>query len=154
MPSHSERRRLRYTPAQLFDLVADVESYPTFVPWVTAARILRRDGDVLRVEMEIGAALVRKRFVTKAVLHPPSRMEITSDDPLFDRFEQTWTFEPNPDRLTVVEYHVDFKFHSPVLEALIGVGFADTARSVMAAFRRRARQIYGAPSRGGGAVLR
>jgi coenzyme Q-binding protein COQ10 len=148
MPSHTERRRLRYTPAQLFDLVANVESYPAFVPWVTAARILRRDGDVLRVEMEIGTAIVRERFETQAVLDAPERIEITSEDPLFDCFEQIWTFQADVEGLTAVEYHVDFKFRSPVLEKLIGIGFANTARSVMAAFRRRAREIYGPPGRG------
>jgi coenzyme Q-binding protein COQ10 len=143
MPSHSERRRLRYAPSQMFDLVADVESYPQFVPWVTDARVLRRHDNEMSVEMEIGTRLVRKRFVTKAVLERPDRIEITSSDDLFDRYRQSWTFRPAADGRTVVEYRVDFQFRSRLLDALIGVGFADTARAVMGAFMRRARQVYG-----------
>ena len=47
MATHAERRALPYTPAQMYALVADVERYPEFLPWCRAARITRRDGDVL-----------------------------------------------------------------------------------------------------------
>lgn len=147
MPSHSERRRLRYAPSQLFDLVADVESYPQFVPWVTGAKVLRRDGNVMSVRMEVGTRLIRKSFVTTATLERPARIDIDSRDPLFERYRQTWTFRPLERGSTAVEYQVEVQFRSRLLEALIGIGFSDTARAVVSAFRRRARQIYGAGRR-------
>ncbi len=147
MPSHSERRRLRYAPSQLFDLVADVGSYPQFVPWVTGARVLRRRGDEMSVEMEIGARFIRKSFVTTATLERPARIEITSRDPLFDRYRQTWTFRLAEHGWTMVEYQVDVQLRSRMLDALLGIGFSDTARAVVSAFRRRARQVYGAGRR-------
>jgi coenzyme Q-binding protein COQ10 len=94
---HVERHRSRHTPAELFDLVVDVEQYPDFVPWVIAARVTGRRDRTLWVEMTMGTSFLRKRFTTVASLDRPHRMEITSHDPLFERFEQIWTFDPAPE---------------------------------------------------------
>ena len=47
MPTHAEKRTLPYTPEQLFDMVADVDKYPEFLPWCIASRIMQRDGTIL-----------------------------------------------------------------------------------------------------------
>jgi len=97
MTSHTARLRLNHSTRELFDLVADVESYPQFMPWVIAATISRRLDRTIWVAMTIGMGPLRKRFSTVGVLNPPSRIDVSSDDPLFERFKQTWTFEPTPE---------------------------------------------------------
>ncbi len=146
MTAYTQRRHLKYAAPQLFDLVADVERYPEFLPWVIAARIRHRTDSTMLVDMTIGAGPLRKRFSTAAVLHRPHRIDISSHDPLFDRFEQRWTFEPATSGGTNVEYHVDFTFRSRVLQMLIAKSFAGRAIATMSAFVRQAHRLYGGHS--------
>jgi coenzyme Q-binding protein COQ10 len=142
MSGHRERRRLRYTSQQLFDLVADVESYPDFLPWLVAAHIRRREGDTVWVDMEVGTSLFCNSFASKAVLERPKRITISSHDALFDRYEQVWIFEPAVDGGTMVEFRADFEFHSPLLGTVMGRFLDEAAKAMVSAFKHRARQIY------------
>ena len=146
MAAPTERQHLVYTAPQLFDLVADVERYPEFLPWVIEARIRYRTDSAMLVDMTIRAGRLQKRFSTAAALHRPHRIDISSCDPLFDRFEQRWTFEPTTNGGTNVEYHVDFKFRSRVLQMLMGKSFAGRAMATMSAFERQAHRLYGGQS--------
>jgi coenzyme Q-binding protein COQ10 len=142
MARHTERHHLPYTAQQLFDLVADVERYPDFLPWLVATRIVRREGNTVWVDMVIGTNVLRKRFASKAVLDRPKRIDIRSQDVLFERYDQTWTFQPAEDGGTIVEFHVDFVFRSRLIQLMMGTFLADAAKTMVSAFRRRARQIY------------
>ena len=145
MVNRTERVHLKYTAAQLFDLVADVERYPEFLPWVIAARIYRRHEQTLWVDMTIAKGFIRKRFSTIALLDRPHRITINSHDPLFERFEQKWIFQSAVNGGTNIEYQVDFKFRSGLLQRLIGPSFSDRAAVMVKAFSLRARRLYGAP---------
>jgi coenzyme Q-binding protein COQ10 len=146
MSAYAERQHLPYAASQLFDLVANVEQYPEFMPWVIEARIRRRRDRTIAVEMTVGLGPLRKRFSTIATLDRPHRIDITSSDSMFDRFEQRWTFEPAPAGGTNVEYHVVFEFRSRIFQALMGASFSDQAIATMSAFRRRAHRLYGGRS--------
>lgn len=143
MTPYTQRQHLPYTAPQLFDLVADVERYPEFLPWVIESRIRHRNDHTILVDMTIAAGPLRKRFATVGVMHRPDRIDISSDDPIFDRFAQRWTFAAAAAGGTNVEYQVDFKFRSRILQMLMGSSFADRAVTTMAAFKRRAYQLYG-----------
>lgn len=142
MASHTERVHLNHTAAQLFDLVADVERYPEFLPWVIAAHIQRRKGRNIWVRMTISAGFLRKSFSTVAALDRPHNININSDDALFEYFEQKWKFDHANHGGADVEYHVDYKFRSRLLQALVGASFAERTRTMVAAFTHRARQLY------------
>ena len=124
MENHTERLHLKYTETQLFDAVVDVERYPDFLPWVIAARIRRHQDQTLWVDMTIGMRFHRRRFSAKALLDRPHRINISSHDPMFEWFEQKWTFQPATEGGTYIEYQVDFKFRSRLLQTLIGASFA------------------------------
>jgi coenzyme Q-binding protein COQ10 len=143
MSSHREQRHLGYTPQQLFDLVADVERYPDFLPWLVAAHIRRRDGDTVWVDMEVGTTFATKSFASKAVLERPHRIAIGSSDALFDRYEQVWTFEPAENGGTMIEFRADFELHAPLLRTVMGRFLDEAAKTMVSAFKHRARQIYG-----------
>ena len=145
MAGHTERLHLAYSAQQLFDLVADVERYPEFAPWVVAARIRQREGQTIWVDMRLGTSFFNKRFLTVARLDRPHRIDITSRDPLLEYFEESWTFEPVTEAGTVVTYHVDFRLRSVALQALIDVSLAERGAAMVGAFRHRAWQIYGPP---------
>jgi coenzyme Q-binding protein COQ10 len=146
MTAYTQRQHLKYAAPQLFDLVADVERYPEFLPWVIASHIRRRHDHTILVDMTIAAGPLRKRFSTAGVLHRPHRIDISGTDALFERFEQRWIFEPAPEGGTTVEYHIDFQFRSRVLQMLMGAAFTDRAAATLAAFERRAQRLYGGHS--------
>jgi coenzyme Q-binding protein COQ10 len=79
------------------------------------------------------------------VLDRPHRVDVNSHDPAFERFEHIWTFEPSAEGGTNVEYRVDFELRSHLLQALIGISFAQRAREMVRAYMARARRVYGAP---------
>ena len=146
MSAYAERQHLPYAAAQLFDLVADVERYPEFMPWVIEARVRRRRGHTIMVDMTVGTGPLRKQFSTVATLNRPHRIDIISADSIFNRFEQRWTFAPAAGGGSDVEYHVVFEFRSRLLQALMGALFSDQAVATMSAFKRRAHQLYGGAS--------
>jgi coenzyme Q-binding protein COQ10 len=146
MAIYCHRTHSKYTPAQLFDLVADVERYPEFIPWMVATRVRRRTEQRIWTDLTIGTGPLRKQFSTVATLDRPRRITISSDDPMFKRFEQKWTFDSSVGEGTDVEYRVDFAIRSFVLQALMDVTFADRAAAIVSAYTRRARQLYGGHS--------
>jgi coenzyme Q-binding protein COQ10 len=146
MTAYSHKLRLKYSAAQLFDLVADVERYPEFIPWTITTRVRRRTDRVIWTDFTIGTGFIRKRFSTVATLERPHRIAITSQDPLFERFEQRWTFEDSSERGTDVEYRTEFQFRSFLLQALLDMSFADHAAAIVSAYTRRAHRLYGTSS--------
>ncbi len=150
MPVHSEQRVLPYSPEQLFDLVIDVARYPEFLPWCLAARIRRREEELLIADLVIGFKMVRERF-TSRVEYDADEMTIdtTYADGPFKKMESRWQFLPHPNGC-LVDFHVDFEFKSRLLQTLISTLFGEAVKRMVAAFEARARQLYGA---GGAAAL-
>ena len=153
MATHAERRVLPYTPRQLFDLVADVERYPEFLPWVLAARIRRRQGNVFFADLVIGFKMVRERYTSKVTLTEPSRIDVTYTEGPLKQLNNHWKFEPHGEGHCLIDFYVDFEFRSRVLQRMIGVLFNEAVRRMVGAFETRARQLYGSrpdvePARG------
>lgn len=149
MTAYTEQRHLHYTASQLFDLVADIERYPDFLPWVADAGVVRREENRVWVDLTIGTGFIRKRFASEAVLDRPKRIDITSHDRLFEYFEQNWLFEPAANGGTIVGCRIAVRLRSPLLQAVMGAQFDDAATVLVDAFRHRARQVYGADGRPG-----
>lgn len=141
-----ERHHLPYTTSQLFDLVANVERYPEFAPWIIAAHVYRRTADKILTEMIVGKGPLRKRFATVATLRRPDRISVSSHDPMFERFEQRWTFRPSPGGGTDIDYFVDLRLRSALLRTLLGASFASRADAMLSAFIHRAHALYGGQS--------
>jgi coenzyme Q-binding protein COQ10 len=127
----------------LFDLVADVEHYPQFVPWMLAARITRRHGDKAWVAMTMGMRLLRRTFSSVGTLERPRRIVIASHDPMFEHFARAWTFAPAAGGGADIEYCADFRFRSRLLQRLIGDSVTDRVPEMLRAFKRRAKHLYG-----------
>ena len=143
MTTYIERQRLKYTPSQLFDLIVDVERYPEFMPWIVDSRVRRRVDNVMNTELTVGKGPLRKRFSTIAVLDRPHRVDISSPDLMFRRFEMRWILQPIAEGDTHLEYSLDYEFSSRVLQMLMTAAFASQAAATVAAFKRRAHYLYG-----------
>lgn len=142
MPSHNEQRVLPYTPQQLYDLVADIESYPSFLPWCLAARIRKREGNVLVADLVIGFKMIRERYTSRVTLTPGQRIDVAYVDGPMKRLTNCWRFQPHPAGCQI-DFHVDFEFRSRVLQTLIGAVFHEAFRRMVGAFETRARALYG-----------
>lgn len=144
MPSHQARRTLRYTPEQLFDLAADVERYPEFLPWWRAARVRRREGNVYYTEQAVGFGLIRARFRSRTLLQRPRRIDVTARGGIFRSFELTWCFDALPEGASEVALSVAVELHSRLMQDLFASVLPRTVGPVMSAFETRARRLYGA----------
>jgi len=144
MPTHAEQRLLPYTPEQLFDLVADVERYPEFLPWCVGARIRSREGNELTADLVIGFKMIRERFTSLVKLDRPAmRIDVTYTEGPFRYLDNHWKFIREPDGRTRLDFFVDFEFKSMILQKIIGALFNEAVRRMVAAFEARARQLYG-----------
>jgi len=142
MPTHGEKRFLPYEPGQLYDLVADVEQYPKFLPWCLASRIKKREGTVFYADLVIGFKMVRERFTSKVTLTSGKRIDVSYTEGPFQYLNNHWIFEP-AEGGTEIDFYVDFEFRSPLLQKIMGALFNEAVRRMVAAFERRADQLYG-----------
>jgi len=143
MPRLAIRRTVPYAREDVFDIVADVERYPEFLPGCTSARILRRDGERLWVEQSVGLSGLSWRFRTTALLARPDRIEIGTREAPFAYLDQVWRFrEPGPGT-TEVELAVNYELRSSLLETVASGLFDEGFRQSLAAFERRIHERLG-----------
>ena len=142
MPTHAEKRVLPYSPAQLFDMVADVERYPEFLPWCLASRVTRRQGAVITADLVIGFRMVRERFTSRVTLDRPDRIDVEYTHGPLSHLNNHWVFIPHEDGC-LIDFYVDFEFRSRVLQRLIGALFNEAVKRMVGAFEARAAELYG-----------
>ncbi|THD44586.1 MAG: type II toxin-antitoxin system RatA family toxin [Bradyrhizobium sp.] len=150
MPAFRNERRVRHSAAQMFDLVADVERYPEFVPLCLALAVRRREqgGDgveTLIADMEVGYKAIRERFTSRVALDR-KRLKIRVEyvDGPFSRLENLWNFRDAADRSgSAVEFYIAYEFRSRALALLMGSTFDIAFRKFSAAFVARADAVYG-----------
>jgi len=144
MPVHRESRTLPYRRDQFFDLVADVESYPEFLPLWRFARIYRREGDVYYTDQQVGIGrLMSQRFHSRTQLNRPTDIEVTSDDSIFDNFRISWHFESPSEDSCRVEFELSCDARLPMMSRIMDRIALETAQTMVNAFEARARKIYG-----------
>ena len=147
MPTHSETRVLPYSAQQMYDLVADVNSYPQFLPWCAAARVretrpLDDGGEVMEADLVISFKVFRETFGSRVTLHPEARTIGTEyiDGP-FRYMQSDWAFK-DVEGGCEVHFHTDFEFRNAVLQGIIGVVFNQAMQRIVRAFEDRARELY------------
>lgn len=156
MPSFRTTRRVAHPPGRMFDLVADVESYPQFLPFCKSLTIKRRTTDdegreVVIADMSVGYKAINERFTSKVTLDR-SRMRILVEyiDGPFSFLENKWTFVPDTTRGPdgcAVEFFITYEFRSRMLAVLAGAVFDRIFRIFSESFEARADAVYGPPGR-------
>ena len=143
MPAIRETRSLSYSAQQMFDLVADVGSYPEFLPWVVATRVRDRTDSGLEADMLVGFKAIREKFTSHVELDAPGSVRVHYlDGPLRD-LDNLWVFTPREDGGCDLEFSVDFSFKNMLFEALAGQYIDRAFRKMVAAFEQRAEELYG-----------
>jgi coenzyme Q-binding protein COQ10 len=143
MPHHHERRSLPHSAAQMYDLVADVNRYPEFLPWVSAIRIRKDAEDEMLADMIVGFKALRETFSSRVVKTPKSSIVVDYLDGPMKHLHNAWTFEDVDTGGSIVDFTVDFSFRNRVFEALAGQFFDAALRKMTTAFIGRADALYG-----------
>lgn len=142
MPQHYERRLLPYTPTQLFDLVADIERYPEFLPWCIAARVTERKGTQIKAELVIGYKALRETFTSIVTLDAPKKISVKYVAGPLSKLTNEWQFTASGRKQCDVTFYVDFSFRSILLSKLMDMFFDVAFRRMVTAFEARAKQLY------------
>jgi coenzyme Q-binding protein COQ10 len=149
MPQFSTKRRVRHTATDMFDLVADVEKYPQFVPLCSALTVKSRSikGDdviVLVADMTVAYKIVRETFTSRVMLDRPNlKILVEYLNGPFKRMQNRWTFQPAGEDTCDVEFFIAYEFRSRTLAMLMGAMFDAAFRKFSVAFEKRADELYG-----------
>jgi len=147
MPKHREVRRLPWSAAEMFDLVADIGRYPEFLPWVQGMRVgPERDGVVV-ADMIVGFRMIREKFTSRVTLDRPRTVHVEYLDGPMKHLFNDWTFRDAPSGSggggCEIDFVVDFEFRNRAFEALAGMFFTQAFEKMVGAFVARAEALYG-----------
>jgi coenzyme Q-binding protein COQ10 len=149
MPQFQTTRRVRHTATEMFDLVADVEHYPEFVPLCSALRVRRRrtgEGgkEILVSEMTVAYKLIRETFTSEVTLDREGLAILVRylNGP-FQILDNRWTFRPVGEHTSDVTFFIAYEFKSRMLSMLMGTMFDAAFRRFAEAFEARADAVYG-----------
>ncbi|SFK28211.1 type II toxin-antitoxin system RatA family toxin [Methylocapsa palsarum] len=154
MPSFQTAHRVRHSAAEMFDLVADVEAYPQFVPLCRSLRVRRRTEDngvaTLIANMEVGYKAIHETFTSRVTCNR-ERLVILVEyiDGPFKHLENRWAFRQQgagqgDDQSCIVDFGINYEFRSRALSLLMGGMFDAAFRKFATAFEQRADIVYGA----------
>lgn len=149
MPSFRTTRRVKHTAEEMFDLVADVDRYPEFVPMCESLHVQRRaeSGEgtqTLVADMTVAYGPVRETFKSQVTLER-SRLAVLVEylDGPFQQLENRWRFKSEAEHECTVEFFISYEFRSRTLGLLMGSVFDRAFRHFAEAFEKRADKIYG-----------
>lgn len=152
MPQFASKRRVQHSAAEMFDLVADVEKYPQFVPLCQSLRVKKRETDaagheVILADMTVSFKLVRETFTSRVTLDRANRKILVEyvQGP-FSHLQNRWSFEPQGEAACDVGFFIAYEFRSRMLAMLMGAMFDAAFQRFAAAFEKRADEVYGRPS--------
>ena len=152
MPQFRTKRRVQHSAAEMFDLVADVERYPEFVPLCKRLRVRKRTSgegqeegtETLVADMTVAYKIMRETFVSRVTLDRPNmQIRVEYLDGPFSDLDNRWTFTPASEQACDVEFFIAYEFKSRVLGMLMGAMFEAAFRRFAEAFERRADAVYG-----------
>ena len=139
---HEERRIIKHTPNNLYNLVADVKKYPEFLPWCLGARVKNTSLESFEADLIIGFKIYKEIYSSKITLDKKKKKIIVDyKDGPFEYLKNYWLFKENPDGCEI-EFMVDFKFKSIFLQTLMETLFNEAVKRMVKAFENRANELY------------
>lgn len=148
MHSYRTTRRVKHSAARMFDLVADVERYPEFVPMCESLSVRKHSGeaegvDIIIADMTVAYKIIRETFTSRVTLDRPKLAILVEylDGP-FSHLENRWRFRPEGETSSEVDFFIAYEFKSKMLGMVMGALFDSAFRRFAEAFERRADRIY------------
>lgn len=148
MKEFQTKRRVHHSAGDMFDLVADVEAYPSFVPLCDGLKVRSRqveDGvEILIADMTIAYKILRETFKSRVTLdRPAGKIVVDYLDGPFRTLHNSWNFSAEGDNACDVDFFIAYEFRSLPLQILAGAAFDKVVRKLTEAFEKRADEIYG-----------
>jgi coenzyme Q-binding protein COQ10 len=149
MPRFETSRPVRHAAANMFDLVADVEKYPEFLPLceglLVRGREAKADGkEVLVADMTVGYKMFRETFTSRVTLDPAAKLiHVEYLDGPFEHLDNRWTFVDSGEGQSTIGFFIDYAFRSRTLAIVMGAVFERAVNKYTDAFEKRADKIYG-----------
>jgi coenzyme Q-binding protein COQ10 len=135
---------LPFSCEQVFDLAADIERYPEFLPWWVSAHVRKRDANICYVERVMGLGPIRLRFESEAVMYRPLRIKITSADVQFRKFEFSWVITATSLAGCCIGIAAEIDLRSVVLQTILNRLLPASIDEIVRAFDTRAHTLYAA----------
>ena len=132
-----------YSADQMFALVADVKSYPRFLPWCAATRVRAQDNGSIEASIDVHYRGVRSRFTTRNEYTPPVAIRMHLIDGPFRRLGGEWSFTQLRDDGCKVHLALQFQFAHGLIGRMFAPVFESIATTMVDAFHERAQAIYG-----------
>lgn len=133
---------VNYSPAQMFDLVNDVEAYPKRFPWCAGAEVIERTDDVLVARLDLKFAGLRQSFTTRNTVNPPTRLHMSLVDGPFRALDGVWDFTALGDAGCKVAFALDFEYANRFGAGALKLGFQSLANRMVDDFCREAERVY------------
>jgi ribosome-associated toxin RatA of RatAB toxin-antitoxin module len=143
---YHERRMMMFTPKQIFDVIADVDSYNEFVPWCRKSKVLRwLDDHTYDADLEVGFHLFSEQYTSRVTLENPKLVRSEArNSAIFHHLKFTWELSPGPvAHSSWVSFSTDFRFNNPLYTHTAGLFFDQVVGKMICAFDRRCKQVYG-----------
>jgi ribosome-associated toxin RatA of RatAB toxin-antitoxin module len=143
MPRVERSVLVHYSAEQMFDLVANVEDYPQFLPWCSGSRVVPEHGGGLDASVELDYRGIRSRFTTRNQLRYPEQIRMTLVEGPFRSLEGVWHFHALRSGACKVQLSLHYEFANGLLGRAVAPVFDIVANSMIDAFADRAERIYG-----------
>ncbi len=141
MPRHAETRFLPYTPAQLYDLVIDIERYPEFLPWCVAARILEKNDNMLKADLIAGYKAFREKFTSVVTMMPHRTIDVAYVSGPLTHLSNSWNFTAVLGGCKL-NFQLEFNFKTTLFSNVLEIFFEKALKRMTDAFEARANALY------------
>jgi ribosome-associated toxin RatA of RatAB toxin-antitoxin module len=131
-----------YSVDAMYSLVADVPSYPEFLPWCVGADVITESRDEVVASLALSQGPLKGRFTTRNYMDRPASIAMQLVDGPFSELEGRWGFEPLGDRGCKIILEMKFAFSNPVKDRVLGSAFEQSCNRLVDAFVRRAADVY------------
>ncbi|MBI3546287.1 MAG: type II toxin-antitoxin system RatA family toxin [Gammaproteobacteria bacterium] len=135
-----------YSAHQMFELVADIASYPKFLPWCGGARIVSSQGNEVIAAIDIAYGGVNKTFTTRNLLQAGQTMEIRLLEGPFSDLHGLWQFKILEAEASKISLDLEFEVANKMVSLVLTPVFSNIANQLVDRFHQRARELYGKPA--------
>ncbi|MEQ1558042.1 MAG: type II toxin-antitoxin system RatA family toxin [Methyloglobulus sp.] len=134
---------VKYSARQMFDLVNDIESYPSFLPWCSGSRIIKREDDIVEAELTISKGGFKKSFSTRNTIDWGGTITVSLLDGPFTSLEGVWNFMPLREDASKISLDLEFEMSGVLTNLAFGAVFNQICNTMVASFTDRAKTVYG-----------
>lgn len=142
MPEVTKTVLVPYSAKEMYELVANIEDYPAFLPWCSGAQILERKGDGVSARLNIDFKGIKQSFATENRNTPESRIDMQLKEGPFRALQGQWLFTALAEDACRIDFRLEYHFASAILEKVVGPVFGHIAATFVDAFVRRAEDLH------------